>query len=125
MLPTDDGGHIPAIYGDLMQVFSNAKAETLPPHRLIDHAIDLETGYNLPYGRIYNFSELDGVIFTQLRGLRSRAQEPDHGFVFGIKDPMPCGRIDEWVYLTMNDMSLNYWTAMKSQWMTDITEVSL
>jgi hypothetical protein len=124
MLPTDDGGHIPAIYGDFIEVFRNAKAETLPPHRSIDHAINLETSYNLPYGRIYNISELDGAIFTQSRGLRSRAQEPGHGFGFGIKDPMPCGQIDEWVYLTMNDMSLNYWTAMKSQWMTDITEVS-
>jgi len=58
-----------------MEVFSKAKGETLPPHRSIDYKIDLEAGYNLPYGRIYNFSELGGTIFTQMRGLRSRAQE--------------------------------------------------
>lgn len=40
-----------AIYGDCVEVFSKAMAETLPPHRLIDHAIDLEPGYNVPYGR--------------------------------------------------------------------------
>jgi len=52
MVPIDDGGHIPAIYGDFVEVFSKAKAETLPPHWSIDHAIDLEPGDNLPYGRI-------------------------------------------------------------------------
>jgi len=59
MVPTDDGGHIPAIYGDFVEVFSETKAETLPPHRSTDHAIDLEPGYNLPYGRIYNLSEFE------------------------------------------------------------------
>ena len=42
-----------------MEVFSKTKAETLPPHRSTDHAIDLEPGYNLPYGRIYNLSEFE------------------------------------------------------------------
>ena len=42
-----------------MEVFSQDKAETLPPHRSTDHAIDLEPGYNLPYGRIYNLSEFE------------------------------------------------------------------
>jgi len=51
MVPTDDGGHIPAIYGDFVEVFSK-EPETLAPHRLIDHAIDLQLGYNLLYGRI-------------------------------------------------------------------------
>jgi len=74
MVPTDDGGHFPAVYGDFGEVISKAKAEALPPYP-IDHAIDLEPGYNLPFGRIYNFSELGGAIFTQLRGLRSRAHE--------------------------------------------------
>jgi len=40
----------PAMYGDFVEVFSKAKAETLPPHQVI--AINLEPGYNLPYGRI-------------------------------------------------------------------------
>jgi len=58
-VPTADGGHIPAIYGDFVEVFSKAMAETLPLHRSTDHAIDLEPGYNLPYGRIYNLSEFE------------------------------------------------------------------
>ena len=49
MVPTDDGGHIQR-YMEISWRFSKAKAETLPPHRSI--AIDLEHGYNLPYGRI-------------------------------------------------------------------------
>ena len=51
MVPTQDGGHIPAIYGEFVEVLGK-EAETLVPHRSIDHAIDLEPGYNLPYGRI-------------------------------------------------------------------------
>jgi hypothetical protein len=42
-----------------VEVFSKAKAETLPQHRSTDHAIDLEPGYNLPYGQIYNLSEFE------------------------------------------------------------------
>jgi len=57
MVPKDDGGHILAIYGEFVEVFSKDKAETLPPHRSTDHAIDLVPGSNLPYGRISNLSE--------------------------------------------------------------------
>jgi len=31
----------------------------LTPHCLIDHAIDLEPGFKIPYGRIYNLSEVE------------------------------------------------------------------
>jgi hypothetical protein len=65
MVPPDDGGHIPATYGEFVEVFSNEKAETLPPHRSTDHAIDLEPRYNLTYGRIYNISE------SELRTLKA------------------------------------------------------
>jgi len=58
-VPTDHGGPIPAIYRNFVEVFSKAKAETLPPHRSTEHAIDLEPGYNLPYGQIYNLSEFE------------------------------------------------------------------
>jgi hypothetical protein len=58
-VPTDDGGYIPAKYSEFVEVFSKAKAEALPPHRSIDHAIDLKSGYKLPYGRIYNLSEVE------------------------------------------------------------------
>jgi hypothetical protein len=54
---TDDGGRIPAHYHDFMEICSKVKAETLPPHRPTDHALDLEPSYKLPYRRIYNLSE--------------------------------------------------------------------
>ena len=56
---TDDGGRIPAQYQEFVEVFSKKKAETLPPHRQIDHAIDLEPDYKPPYGGIYNLSEFE------------------------------------------------------------------
>jgi hypothetical protein len=59
MVPTDYGGHIPAIYGEFVEVFSKDKAETLPPHGSTDHAIDFEPGDNLPYRQIYNLSEIE------------------------------------------------------------------
>jgi len=59
MVPEVNGGHILAIYGDYVEVFSKAKAETLPPHQSTDPAIELESGYNWPYGRIYNLSEFE------------------------------------------------------------------
>jgi len=49
-ISTDDGGSIPAVYSEFVHVFSNAKAETLATHGSIDHAIDLEPGFKLPYG---------------------------------------------------------------------------
>jgi hypothetical protein len=59
MVLTDDGVRIPSQYRNFVEVFSKTKAETLPPHRPVDHAIDLEPGYKLPYGRIYNLSEFE------------------------------------------------------------------
>jgi hypothetical protein len=59
MVMTDDRGCIPAQYQDFVEVFSKVKAETLPPHRPTEHAIDLESGYKLPYRRIYNLSEFE------------------------------------------------------------------
>jgi len=59
MVPTEGGGRIPAQYQDFVDVFSKTKAETLPPHQPIDHAIDLEPGYTLLYGWIYNLSEVE------------------------------------------------------------------
>jgi hypothetical protein len=54
MMPTDDGEHIPAIYGEFVEDFSK-EADTLTPHWAIDHAIYFELGYNLPYGQITIF----------------------------------------------------------------------
>jgi len=59
MVHTDDEGHIPAINGEFMEIFSKDDVETLPPHRPTDHAIHLEPGYFLPDARIYNLSEFE------------------------------------------------------------------
>jgi len=42
-----------------VDVFSKTKAETLAPNRPIDHAIDMEPGFKIPYGWIYNLSEVE------------------------------------------------------------------
>jgi hypothetical protein len=55
----DDGSWIPSTYRDFLDIFSKKKAETLPPHRPTDHAIDLEPGTKLPYRRIYSLSEVE------------------------------------------------------------------
>jgi len=56
---TDDGGYIPAKYSEFVEVFSKTNADTLALHRSIDHAINLEPGCKIPYGRIYNLSEVE------------------------------------------------------------------
>jgi hypothetical protein len=60
MVMTSDEGRIPAQYQEFVEVFCKENAETLPPHRQIDHAIDLEPDYKLPYGLIYNLREFEG-----------------------------------------------------------------
>jgi hypothetical protein len=83
LVPTDDGGHIPAKYREFVEVFSKAKAETLPPHRPIDHAIDLEPGHKLPYGPIYNLSEVE------LRTLKGYIQKNlANGFIQRSSSPV-------------------------------------
>jgi hypothetical protein len=59
MVMPDDQGRIPAQYQDFVEVFSKVKAETLPSHRPTDHAINLEPGYKLPTGRIFNLSDFE------------------------------------------------------------------
>jgi hypothetical protein len=56
---TDDGGYIPTKYSECVEDFSKTKAVTLAPHRLVDHAIDIEPCYQFPYGQIYNLSEVE------------------------------------------------------------------
>jgi hypothetical protein len=51
MMPTDNGGHILAKYGDFVEVFSKAKVETLLPHWSNCHTIDFKPSYILPYGQ--------------------------------------------------------------------------
>ena len=42
-----------------MDVISKTTAELLAPHFPIDHSIDLEQGFKIPYGLIYNLSEFE------------------------------------------------------------------
>jgi len=46
-------------YKDYVDIFSKDRAENLAPCRPIDHVIDLEPSFNIPYGRIYNLSEVE------------------------------------------------------------------
>jgi len=57
MVTTDDGGCIAAQYQEFVNVFSKKKSKRFPPHRPIDHVINLQPDYNLPYGEINNISE--------------------------------------------------------------------
>jgi hypothetical protein len=50
----DDGSWIPTTYRDFRDIFSMKKAETLPPNRPTDHAIDLK----LPYGQFTTCQKL-------------------------------------------------------------------
>jgi hypothetical protein len=56
----DDGSWIPSTYREnSSDTFSRKKAEMLLPHRSTEYAIDLEPGTKLPYGQIYNLSEVE------------------------------------------------------------------
>ncbi len=48
--------NIPPEYHQYLDVFSEAKAEALPPHRHYDHEIALDPDAKLPYGPIYSLS---------------------------------------------------------------------
>lgn len=50
---------IPAKYHHLLPLFSKINADKLPPHRYIDHAIDLIEGSQPTFGPLYNMSELE------------------------------------------------------------------
>ncbi len=60
---------VPKAYRDLADVFSPSNANSLPPHRDEDHAIELELGKTPPFGPLYNLSEY------QLKTLREYIDE--------------------------------------------------
>jgi len=53
---TSDLSNVPSKYHKFANVFSQTKAETLPPHRLYDLKINLEEGAQPPVGPIYFLS---------------------------------------------------------------------
>jgi hypothetical protein len=87
----DDGSWIPSTNRQFLDTFSKKKAETLPPHRSTDHAIDLETDTKLPYGRIYSLSEtelktLKAYIGTNLaNGFIQRSSSPAASPILFVK----------------------------------------
>jgi hypothetical protein len=91
LVTTDHGGRIPAQYQDFLEVFSQVQAESLPQHRPTDHAVSLEPGYKLPYGRIYNLSEfklktLKAYIKTSLAsGFIQRSSTPAAALILFAK----------------------------------------
>jgi hypothetical protein len=58
-VPTNGGGCIAVGYKDYVDIFSEDRAETVEPHRPIDHGNNLEPGFNTPDGRIYNLSDIE------------------------------------------------------------------
>lgn len=56
--------NVPEEYQDFADVFSDAEAAVLPPHRPYDHRIDLDEGTRPPHGPIYSMSETEQAFNT-------------------------------------------------------------
>ncbi|HYP42903.1 MAG TPA: hypothetical protein VEQ18_02670, partial [Candidatus Nitrosocosmicus sp.] len=50
---------VPVDYHDFIQLFTKEDADKIPPHRYIDHAIDLVDGKQPSFGPLYNMSKLE------------------------------------------------------------------
>ena len=73
---------VPSDYHDFLDLFAEAGANKLPPHRYVDHGIELEPGKKPPFGPLYNMSELE------LRALRDYLMEQlPKGFIRASKSP--------------------------------------
>ena len=73
---------VPEQYHDYADVFSEAAAASLPPHRPYDHTIDLEEGETPPYSPIYFMSE------TKLKALREHLDDAlGKGFIRPSNSP--------------------------------------
>ena len=73
---------VPEQYHDYADVFSEAAAASLPPHRPYDHTINLEEGATPPYGPIYSMSE------TELKALREHLDDAlGKGFIRPSNSP--------------------------------------
>ncbi|KAL2089934.1 hypothetical protein ACEWY4_014622 [Coilia grayii] len=106
-----DISNVPVCYHDLLEVFSKAKATSLPPHRPYDCAIDLIPGAIPPRGRLYSLSgperrAMEEYIADSLTAgvIRPSSSPAGAGFFFvGKKDGglRPC--ID---YRGLNDITV-------------------
>lgn len=84
---------IPLDYHDLQQVFSKARATSLPPHRPYDCAIDLLPGTSPAKEQLYSLSEperqaIEEYIRTSLAAgiIRPSLSPAGAGFFFVEKD---------------------------------------
>jgi len=57
--PDPDLTNVPAEYHEFADVFSKAKAQTLPPHRSYDHRIKLQEGTTPPFDKLKPLSPLE------------------------------------------------------------------
>lgn len=83
---------VPTKYQDFHQVFSKARATSLPPHRPYDCAIDLLPGTSPPRGALYSLSEperraMDSYINDSLTAgiIRPSSSPVGSGFFFVSK----------------------------------------
>ena len=74
---------IPKAYRDLADVFSPSNANSLPPHRDEDHAIELEPEKTPPFGPLYNLSEY------QLKTLHEYIDENLANGLFDLLNSLP------------------------------------
>lgn len=106
-----DLSSVPEVYHDLAPVFSKHQAQSLPPHRPYDCAIDIIPGSTYPSSRLYNLSKpeqesMEKYITESLRAglIRPSSSPLGAGFFFvGKKDGSlrPC--ID---YRGLNDITI-------------------
>ena len=81
-LAPDTMNRIPVDYHEFHEVFSSAKADTLPPHRSYDLQISLEEGAKPFHGPIYSLSP------PELAALREFLEEHTrNGFIHPTKSP--------------------------------------
>ena len=109
--PPPDLSGVPPDYQDFGQVFSKAKATSLPPHRPYDCAIELLPGTTPPKGRLYSLSAperkaMDTYITDSLAAgiIRPSSSPAGAGFFFVDKKDKtlrPC--ID---YRGLNDITI-------------------
>uniref|UniRef100_A0A8C2WB23 Gypsy retrotransposon integrase-like protein 1 n=1 Tax=Cyclopterus lumpus TaxID=8103 RepID=A0A8C2WB23_CYCLU len=109
-VPPPDVSSIPPEYHDLGEVFSKTRAQSLPPHRPYDCAIDLRPGASLPSSRLYSLSipekaSMDEYISESVAAglIRPSSSPVAAGFFFLKKDGglRPC--ID---YRQLNDITV-------------------
>ena len=56
---TEAGANLPPQYADFIDIFSEEEACALPPHQTYNHVIQLELDTKVPWGPLYNMSELE------------------------------------------------------------------